>query len=75
MVDIVSLSIALGAVLVSVITHIKFSKCWGFEVYTRTPKQSPPDTPIKNVKESSALLIPSSPIPIPEQPKPKKNYL
>ena len=74
MIDIVSLSIAVGAILVALTTHIKFSKCWGFEMTTRTPKNTPPDTPIKNNSETTALLHPSDPIPIPEKPK-IKNWL
>lgn len=55
MIDIISLSIAIGAVLVALTTHIKFSKCWGFEMTTRTPlKQTPPSTP--NILETQPLL-------------------
>ena len=73
MVDPITLSVSLGAVLVAIMTHVKFSKCWGFEIQTRSLKQTPPSTPIKNVNESSALLLSSSdPIPIPEISKIKK---
>lgn len=75
MIDIISLSIAVGAVLVSLTTHIKFSKCWGFELQTRALKNSPPDTPILNHTESTALMSASNPIPIPDRPVPNKNYL
>ena len=85
MIDIISLSIAIGAILVSLTTHIKFSKCWGFEMSTRTPtKSSPPDSP-KLVEtqpllhNSPAILISehsSEPINIPPRSKPKiKNWL
>lgn len=74
MIDVVSLSIAIGAILVALTTHIKFSKCWGFEMITRSSKNTPPDTPIKNTLESTALLQPSDPIKIPEKPK-IKNWL
>lgn len=82
MIDIISLSIAVGAVLVALTTHIKFSKCWGFEMTTRSPlKQTPPQTP--NILETQpllqntpAILEPSIPIDIPPRPKPKiKNWL
>ena len=54
-IDVISLSIAVGAVLVALTTHIKFSKCWGFEMTTRTPlKQTPPQTP--NILETQPLL-------------------
>lgn len=82
-IDVISLSIAVGAVLVALTTHIKFSKCWGFEMTTRTPlKQTPPQTP--NILETQPLLQntpailseTSEPINIPPRPKQKiKNYL
>lgn len=55
MIDVISLSIAVGAILVALTTHIKFSKCWGFEMTTRTPtKTSPPDSP--KLVETQPLL-------------------
>jgi hypothetical protein len=44
MVDAVSLSIALGAIIVSILAHIKASKCGSCSFTTRTP----PTTPINN---------------------------
>jgi hypothetical protein len=82
MIDIISLSIAIGAVLVSLTTHIKFSKCWGFEMSTRTPtKWSPPDSPklVETqplLQNSPAIIEATEPIDIPPRPKPKiKNWL
>lgn len=39
--DPLSLSIAIGAILIALTTHIKFSECWGFKMTTRSPPQSP----------------------------------
>lgn len=81
MIDIISLSIAIGAVLVALTTHIKFSKCWGFEITTRTPKISPPETPKlletqPLLQNSPAILEVTEPINIPQRPKSKiKNWL
>lgn len=81
MIDIISLSIAVGAVLVALTTHIKFSKCWGFEMTTRTPtKTSPPDSPklveTQPLLHNSPAILISEPIDIPPRPKPKiKNWL
>ena len=82
MIDVISLSIAVGAILVALTTHIKFSKCWGFEMTTRTPiKTSPPDSPklVETqplLQNSPAIIEPTIPINIPPRPKPKiKNWL
>jgi hypothetical protein len=82
MIDVISLSIAVGAVLVALSTHIKFSKCWGFEIATRTPtKSSPPDSPqlVETqplLQNSPAIMEPTIPINIPPRPKSKiKNWL
>lgn len=72
MVDLVSLIIAIGAVIVSISTHIKYSSCCGFRVETRTPKNSSPSTPHKDEKMP---LIPSEPIDIPKKVEPKRVYL
>jgi hypothetical protein len=42
MIDIISLTIAIGAIIVSLSTHIKMSKCWGFEMSTWTPIEKQP---------------------------------
>lgn len=69
MIDIISLSIAVGAILVALTTHIKFSRCWGFEMITRTPtKSSPPETP--NILETQPLLQHSPAILIPSEHSP-----
>ena len=69
MIDPITLSVAIGAVVVSILTHLKFSKCMGFEISTRTPKTSVPDSPIHNNNESAALLQHSEPINIPKHNK------
>jgi hypothetical protein len=61
MIDVISLSIALGAVLVSILTHIKHSECFGVKIDTRTPKNTPPSTPyevnqIPQISETQPLL-------------------
>jgi hypothetical protein len=89
MIDIISLSISVGAVLVALITHIKFSKCWGFEITTRTPPHSPDIVETQPLLQNQhyqdsrrlqtsepAILEPTQPIDIPPRPKTKiKNYL
>jgi len=43
MFDPITLSISAGAIIVAILTHIKFSKCYGFEVQTRNiEKQDSP---------------------------------
>lgn len=66
MIDIVSLSIAIGAVFVSILTHIKHSECWCFKLDTRTPKHTPPNTPINRIEEKKPLLK-TEPIDIPKK--------
>jgi hypothetical protein len=82
MIDIISLSLGVVAIIVAITTHIKFSKCWGFEMTTRTPtKQTPPSTPAiletqPLLHNSPAILEVTQPIDIPPRPKPKiKNWL
>jgi hypothetical protein len=70
MIDIISLSIAIGAVLVGILSHIRHSECFGVKIDTRTPKDSPSTTPLLQKSE-----LPSEPINIPPRPKIKKNYL
>jgi len=80
MIDIISLSIAVGAVLVALTTHIKFSKCWGFEMSTRSPKNTPPNTPAiletqPLLQNQPTILEPSTPINIENKRKVIKNWL
>jgi len=72
MIDIISLSIAIGAILVALSTHIKFSKCWGFEMRTRTPPDSPHIIETQPLLQNQpAIFEPTQPIDIPPKPKPK----
>lgn len=58
MIDPVSLSIALGGILIAVIGYIKKSSCFGVNIETRTPKVSSSRLPSINYNalESEALL-------------------
>ena len=81
MIDIISLSIAIGAVIVGILSHIRHSECFGVKIDTRTPKNTPPNTPhiIETqplLQNSPAILETTEPINIPPRPKPKiKNWL
>ena len=80
MIDIISLSLAVGAVIVAITTHIKFSKCWGFEMTTRSPKYSPPNSPIINetqplLQNIPAIMEPTEPLDITNKRKVIKNWL
>jgi hypothetical protein len=84
MIDVISLSIAIGAILISALSHIRRSKCYGVEIETRGSKGSVPESPIENEKninninninESTALLIESKPIDITNRRKVVKNWL
>ena len=87
MIDIISLSIAIGAILIGILSHIRHSECFGVKIDTRTPKNTPPNSPQFSetqplLQNSPAILMPintqpiiSQPIDIPPRPKIKKNYL
>lgn len=87
MIDVISLSIAIGAILISALSHIRRSKCYGVEIETRGSKGSVPESPIEkenninnindinNINESTALLIESKPIDITNRRKVVKNWL
>ena len=80
MVDVITLSVAICAIIVSITTHIKFSKCWGFELQTRTPKTSAPTTPNINNSDANLIRTPllgtkSEPINIPLRIEPKRVIL
>lgn len=70
MLDPVSISVAVCAIIVAILTHIKSSKCFGMELEARTPllesKQNPffKDQPKNNKIENKT----SSPIPIQTPP-------
>ena len=69
----INLMIGLIALVSSFISHMRHSRCC-YGLVEIDMKKTPPDTPIKNNMESTALLHPSDPIPIPEKPK-IKNWL
>jgi hypothetical protein len=54
MIDVISLSIAIGAVIVGILSHIRHSECFGVKIDTRTPKNTPPSTP--HISETQPLL-------------------
>ena len=46
MLDPISISIAVSACIVAILTHLKFSRCCGFEMKTRNvQKDGVPDSP------------------------------
>jgi hypothetical protein len=56
MVDGVSLSIALGAIVVSILTHIKTSKCGkNCEFSTKTPPETRENTPISDYIKNNSI--------------------
>ena len=81
MIDIISLSIAIGAILIGVLSHIRHSECYGIKIDTRSAKNTPPTTPSiletqPLLQNSPAILEVTQPIDIPPKPKPKiKNWL
>lgn len=77
MIDVISLSLAIGAIIISALTHIRRSKCYGVEIETRGNKGSLPESPTNynNINESSALLTESKPIDITNKRKVIKNWL
>ena len=76
-IDIISLIIACGAVVVSILGYIRHSECLGcIKIDTRTPKPSAPTTPSINDNLKTPLMTKSSdPINIPAKIEPKKIYL
>ena len=55
MIDIVSLSIALGAILISVVSHIRRSRCWCFDL-EMNPSGVAGGVPILKAEEQRLLL-------------------
>lgn len=51
MIDVISLSIAIGAILVGILSHIRHSECYGIKIDT---KNTPPSTP--KISETQPLL-------------------
>ena len=88
MIDPISLSIALGAILLSIMSQIKKSKCMSMEIETRTPPHTTQSPFVLNRRRSVSLpvqivpinsdettpLLKSSPIDIPKKEE-KRIYL
>ena len=81
MIDVISLSIAIGAIIVGILSHIRHSECYGIKIDTRTPpKQTPPSTPFINetqplLQNTPAIIEPSQAINIENKRKVIKNWL
>ena len=75
MIDLVSIIIASGAIIIAVTTHIKYSSCWGFKMETYKPRDSPETTPL--LSNSPAILTPinTQPLDITNKRKIIKNWL
>lgn len=54
MLDIISLVIAIGGLAVAILSHIRHSECFGIKIDTKTPKNTPPETP--NIFSTQPLL-------------------
>jgi hypothetical protein len=71
-VSLIAIISASSALVVSILTHIKFSRCCGFVLRTTEGNESSPTTPT-----TTTPLIQSQPIDIPKPPPifNKNNYL
>ena len=54
MIDPISASVAICAIIVSILTHIKHSSCLGAEIDTRTPILSDPRMRLAGLSESES---------------------
>ncbi len=76
MIDVISLSIAIGAIIVGILSHIRHSECFGIKIDTRTPPNSPHIVETQPLLQNSpAILQPSEPIDISNKRKVIKNWL
>ena len=80
MIDVISLSIAIGAIIVGILSHIRHSECFGIKIDTRTPKNTPPQTPYITeseplLQDKPAILLPSSAINIENKRKQGKRII
>jgi hypothetical protein len=77
-VSLIAIISASSALVVAILTHIKYSKCCGFVLRTtegnETPTLSRPPTPIFEKQQLLQPLLKSDPISIINPPK-IKNYL
>lgn len=65
-IEYVNLMIGITALISSFFAHLRHSRCC-YGLIDIDMKKTPPETPIKNNNESSALLHPSDPINIPKK--------
>ena len=75
MIDVISLSIAIGAILIGILSHIRHSECFGIKIDTRMPSDTPPIETQPLLNESPAILQPSEPINITNKRRVIKNWL
>jgi hypothetical protein len=76
MIDVISLSIAIGAIIVGILSHIRHSECFGIKIDTRTPPNSPHIIETQPLLQNSpAILQASEPINIENKRKVIKNWL
>jgi hypothetical protein len=74
-IEYVNFGLALVALISSFFAHLRHSQCcYGLIDIDMKKQNTPPNTPINNNSESTTLLQPTIPIPIPEKPK-IKNWL
>jgi len=69
-ISLIAIISASSALVVAILTHIKYSKCFGFVLRTTEGNESLPSTP----SLTTPLIEPSKPIDIPKV-EIKKNYL
>jgi hypothetical protein len=78
-VSLIAIISASSALVVAILTHIKYSKCYGFVLRTTEGNETSPTTPtIENNNESSALMkdYKTEPINIPKKSIfTRQNYL
>lgn len=72
-IEYINLMIGLTALVSSFFAHLRHSRCC-YGLIDIDMKKTPPDTPINNISESTALMTPSDPINIPKKPI-VKNWL
>ena len=64
-----------SALIVSLLTHIRHSSCFGINIDTRTPPHNSPDIPFHFDNANTPLLQKSEPINIVKKKEEKRQYL